>query len=204
MAMSSWRPDSPLRLKCRESPWPSGATMRKSSRSANGLKFPYAICCIAFDPKPWKLNTAGTARVPSYAAGTYSWKVRACPSKSKVSDDWPAACGRAHGIVVDVGTALDDDAARGFEESEHPVSITNTSTAPTSRENRINGRYRRVAFPRCQRSRVEPFSPVPVRRLCSRPVRRLRSLRAPLHRRVPRHVVYLIRRARPSTPWSCS
>ena len=38
---------------------------------ANGRKLPYTICSTnVVDPKPWKLNTTGTARVPSYAAGT--------------------------------------------------------------------------------------------------------------------------------------
>ena len=41
IATSSCNRPSPVRLKCRPaSPWPSGATITKSSRSASGLKLP--------------------------------------------------------------------------------------------------------------------------------------------------------------------
>jgi hypothetical protein len=34
------------------------------------LKLPYTICCVAFEPKPWKSNTTGTFLVPAYVGGT--------------------------------------------------------------------------------------------------------------------------------------
>jgi hypothetical protein len=47
--------------------------------SAIGPKLASDICCVAFEPQPWKLKTSGTRVVPAYDVGTYSRYVRGLP-----------------------------------------------------------------------------------------------------------------------------